>query len=68
MTAFYPSQSCNVCGSAAVQTDEVLDAGRLILSECARCRHRWTLAPQLPTRPAAIRVRRVAPGEVAMAS
>lgn len=68
MTAFNPLQFCNVCGSAAVRTDEVLEAGRLILSECVRCRHRWTRAPQLPTRSAAIGVRRVAPGEVAMAS
>lgn len=59
--ALNPSHSCNVCGSVAVQVDEVFDAGRLILSECSRCRHRWTSASsQEPVRSATVRVRRVA--------
>jgi hypothetical protein len=33
---------CLVCGSSEVRTDEVVDRGFLLLSECPRCDHRWT--------------------------
>ena len=34
--------NCAVCGSRAVRTDAVEHGGWLLLSECARCDHRWT--------------------------
>ncbi len=33
---------CLVCGSREVRTDEVIDHGVVLLSECPRCQHRWT--------------------------
>ncbi|MDJ0786747.1 MAG: hypothetical protein QNK05_08050 [Myxococcota bacterium] len=36
---------CMVCGSSEVRTDEVVDLGVLLLSECPRCDHRWTERP-----------------------
>jgi hypothetical protein len=62
------SKSCEVCGSTSIQHDEVFDRGRLILSECDRCQHRWTRAHPISAARKVVRVRRVSPGEVAMAS
>ena len=36
---------CLVCGSNEVRTDEVVDLGVVLLSECPRCEHRWTERP-----------------------
>lgn len=52
---------CLVCGSREVWTDEVVDRGLLLLSECERCEHRWTeraeRAPQVVrTPPASARI------------
>ena len=33
---------CAVCGFAEVRTDEVIDRGVVVLSECPRCEHRAT--------------------------
>ena len=33
---------CIVCGFAEVRTDEVVDRGLVVLSECPRCEHRAT--------------------------
>jgi hypothetical protein len=33
---------CIVCGFAEVRTDEVVDRGLVVLSECPRCDHRAT--------------------------
>lgn len=63
--------SCNVCGSSVVQHDEVFDGGRVILSECNRCRHRWTQARPVPAAAQLLRARRssiAAAAEVALAS
>jgi hypothetical protein len=37
--------NCGICGSSAVTTDEVdaPEVARLLLAECLRCEHRWTL-------------------------
>ncbi len=45
---------CLVCGSNEVRTDEVIDRGLVLLSECPRCDHRWTARLPQPT-PAAVR-------------
>jgi len=44
---------CLVCGFAEVRTDEVVDRGLVLLAECGRCEHRWTvrLAPPVRVRP-----------------
>ena len=34
---------CHVCGATSLDLDEVEHAGTLLLAECRRCRHRWTL-------------------------
>jgi hypothetical protein len=34
---------CPVCRSAEVHTDEVTDREVVLLAECPRCEHRWTL-------------------------
>ena len=34
---------CEVCGSADMRVDEVQSGGRLLLAECDRCDHRFTL-------------------------
>ena len=47
---------CLVCGSNEVRTDEVIDRGLVLLSECPRCDHRWTA--RLP-KPSAAAVRPV---------
>jgi hypothetical protein len=31
---------CPVCGFAELRTDEVVDRGLLLLTECPRCEHR----------------------------
>ena len=36
---------CLVCGSREIRTDEVVDRGWVVLSECPRCLHRWTARP-----------------------
>jgi hypothetical protein len=61
-------KSCQVCGSKAIQHDEVFDTGRLILSECRRCQHRWTRASPIPVASQGIRMRRASATEVAIAS
>lgn len=33
---------CLVCGSSEVRTDQVIDRGLVLLSECAHCQHRST--------------------------
>ncbi len=33
---------CLVCGCSEIRTDEVVDRGIVLLSECSRCDHRWT--------------------------
>ncbi len=49
------STRCAVCGFSEVQTDEVIDRGRVFLAECPRCEHRSTsVAP-----PESIRIRPV---------
>ncbi len=41
---------CIVCGFAEVRTDEVVDRGVVMLSECPRCEHRATWrVPSLET-------------------
>ncbi len=45
---------CLVCGFRELRTDEVIDRGLLLLAECPRCEHRFTLPisacdPALPT-------------------
>lgn len=35
---------CLVCGFSEVRTDEVAHRGVVLLAECARCQHRWTLS------------------------
>ena len=42
---------CLVCGSSEVRTDEVVDRGIVLLAECPRCRHLWTLRPAPAGRP-----------------
>lgn len=61
-------RTCQVCGSSAIQHDEVFDTGRLILSECGRCKHRWTRSSAIPVAPQVIRMSRVSTAEVAIAS
>ena len=61
-------KSCEVCGSSAIQRDEVFAAGRLLLSQCDRCHHRWTQARPFPIAPQLALTRRVSVAEVAMAS
>jgi hypothetical protein len=39
---------CLVCGFAEVRTDEVIDHGVVLLSECPRCEHRWTERVPVP--------------------
>jgi hypothetical protein len=34
--------TCAVCGSRELRIDAVDHGGWLLLSECARCDHRWT--------------------------
>jgi hypothetical protein len=36
---------CLVCGFTEVRTDEVIDRGVVLLAECPRCRHLWTVRP-----------------------
>ena len=54
---------CRVCGFAELRTDEVVDRGLVLLSECPRCEHRSAVAPAAnrPARVAARTVREVAP-------
>jgi len=42
---------CLVCGSSEVRTDQVIDHGVVLLSECARCEHRTTERPVLVAAP-----------------
>jgi len=37
---------CLVCGFTEVRTDEVVDRGIVLLAECPRCQHLWTVRPQ----------------------
>ena len=48
---------CRVCGFAELRTDEVVEGGIVLLAECPRCEHRFTLraAPALRVRPAGAR-------------
>jgi len=39
---------CLVCGFTEVHTDEVVDRGVVLLAECPRCRHLWTVRPGRP--------------------
>ena len=41
---------CLVCGFAEIRTDEVVDRGLVLLAECARCEHRWTVRLAPPAR------------------
>jgi hypothetical protein len=34
---------CRVCGFAELRTDEVVERGIVLLAECPRCEHRFTL-------------------------
>ena len=54
---------CRVCGFAELRTDEVVDRGLVLLSECPRCEHRSALSPVVgrPARVAAKAFREVAP-------
>jgi len=36
---------CLVCGFTEVRTDEVIDRGIVLLAECPRCQHLWTVRP-----------------------
>jgi hypothetical protein len=40
--AFRTLSRCLICGFTEVRTDEVIDRGVVLLSECPRCEHRWT--------------------------
>ena len=55
---------CLVCGSSEVRTDEVIDRGLVLLSECPRCDRRWTarapLSAMATVRPALRGAREVA--------
>ena len=60
---------CAVCGSRELRTDAVEHGGWLLLSECARCDHRWTQPFAGATARAAVRVAaRAHPPEVASAA
>jgi hypothetical protein len=37
---------CPVCGDDRIVTDEVMYGGRLRISECLHCDHRWTQRPK----------------------
>lgn len=52
---------CLVCGFAEVRTDEVIDHGVVLLSECPRCCHRRT--QQVDALPSTPRRARRAPAE-----
>jgi len=54
---------CRVCGFLEVRTDEVVDRGLLLLAECPRCEHRFTVRTALarPLRVAPARAAEVAP-------
>jgi hypothetical protein len=39
---------CLVCGSSEVRTDEVVDRGLVLLAECPRCQHLWTVRQAQP--------------------
>jgi hypothetical protein len=39
---------CLVCGSSEVRTDEVVDRGLVLLAECPRCQHLWTVRSASP--------------------
>lgn len=56
---------CVVCGCREVRTDEVLDRGWVLLSECPRCEHRWTSRAEPGPRIHKVRRPRVARTEVA---
>lgn len=68
MVAFNPSLWCKICGSVSIQVDEVVGPDQLILSECRRCRHRWTDVPRTPDLLRAARPSRLESAEVALAS
>jgi len=58
---------CRVCGFAEVRTDEVVEGGIVLLAECPRCEHRFTL--RVAAAPAhALRVRAKGAREVAPAA
>ena len=40
--ALMATEWCPICGSEQIAADEVQQLGRLRLSECLRCDHRWT--------------------------
>ena len=58
---------CRVCGFAEVHTDEVVERGIVLLAECPRCEHRFTLRTA-PLPASALRVRRAGAREVAPAA
>jgi len=58
---------CRVCGFAEVRTDEVVEGGIVLLAECPRCEHRFTLR-RAPAPASALRVRRAGSREVAPAA
>jgi len=65
------SPECAVCHSVDVLHDEVDDGGPLLLAECRRCEHRWTLRPLRTARRrrrAPARRGRRQPGEAAAAA
>jgi len=68
MAVFNPSLCCKICGSVSIQVDEVVGPDRLILSECRRCRHRWTDVPRTPDLLRTTRTSRLDSAEVALAS
>ena len=55
MTSYHMSGdncgSCAVCGSHSLRVDEVNHFGRMLLSECKRCHHRWTEQAATTRRP-----------------
>ena len=59
---------CLVCGSNEVRSDEVVDRGLVLLHECPRCEHRWTLQPLAAVPRAPLRPARRAAREVASAA
>ena len=44
---------CLVCGFTEVRTDEVIDRGIVLLAECPRCQHMWTVRPKASSHRAA---------------
>ena len=59
---------CGVCGCTAVAVDEVAVDGGMLLGECPRCAHRWTLRLRDPDEVRRARRVRRSPRESARAA